>query len=81
MPVQSLDQIRQRQAKLQEKLATQGESLEPGPRRGLKKKIKRAQRKAKRVEVHQARIAKAQPAPAAEAEAPPPVAEEGAAAE
>jgi hypothetical protein len=91
MPVQNLEQIRERQGKLQATLAEKGESLDAAKRRELKKKIRRAQRKAQRVETMQARVAKAQAkadasaasaaAPAAEATETPQASEEATAAE
>lgn len=71
MPVPSIEQIQKKEAGLKKLIAEQGESMEAVPRRALGKKLRRAQRKRRRMEAHAARTKpKAAPAAAAEAAAP-----------
>jgi len=58
MPKPSLDQLKQKQDRLKTKLAGKGESLEAPARRKLKKRIRRTQRRVRRIEADAARRAK-----------------------
>ncbi len=74
MPATNIEQLGQHEASLKKKIAG-GESLEAAKKRELGKKLRRAQRKRRRLVVAAARNA-VKPAPAAEGEAKPTQAEE-----
>jgi hypothetical protein len=88
MPVHTSEQVRSRIEALGKLIAEQGDSMEPGPRRAARKRLRRAQRKLRRIQVADAqraeRAAKAQASSAkpepAEGESKP-AAESGAASE
>ncbi len=59
MAVKNVEQLKTRTVALKKKLAAKGKSLSGTDLRDLKKKIRRAQRKRRRLETEAARIAKA----------------------
>ncbi len=59
MALKNVEQLKTKTVALKKKLAAKGGSLSGSDRRELKKKIRRAQRKRRRLEADAARIAKA----------------------
>jgi hypothetical protein len=59
MPTKNVEQLKARTAALKKKFAAKGASLDGAGQRGLKKKIRRVQRKRRRIESTAARVAKA----------------------
>ena len=57
MPAKTPEQLRQRAAALKKKLAEKGESLDGEKRRALAKKVRRVQRKRRRLVATAARVA------------------------
>lgn len=57
MPIATVETLKQRTARLKKKLADAGESLEGPAARALKKRIRRAQRSRRKLEVRAARLA------------------------
>jgi hypothetical protein len=73
MPAANIEQLKQREASLKKRISAQGESADRVERRALGKKLRRAQRKRRKLVIEAARKAgKPEPAPeAAAAEAAP----------
>jgi len=71
MPIPSVEQLKQKSVGLTKKLADKGDSVEVGEKRKLRKKIKRAQRKGRKlhIEIERQKTAAAKPAAASEAAA------------
>jgi len=59
MPTKSVEQLKARTANLKKKLAAKGGSMEGSDLRALKKKVRRVQRKRRRIESSAALAAKA----------------------
>jgi len=55
MPVHTIDIVRRRQESLAKSLAEKSAQLDPEPKRMLKKKLRRAQRKRRRLETAERR--------------------------
>lgn len=68
MPIPSIEQLKQKSDGLAKKLADKGDGIEVGEKRKLRKQLKRAQRKGRRlhIEVERQKKAAAKPAEAAE---------------
>ena len=69
MRLANIDQLRTKEAALKGKLAEGGKGLEAAARRGLAKKLRRAQRRRRAAAVETARRAAGKPAPASDAPA------------
>ena len=70
MPIMNVDRVQKRVAALKKKLAEKGDSLDAGIRRSMKKRLRRAQRKGRRLATEAARLAPKPKAAADSAEAP-----------
>lgn len=73
MPAQTLEQVKQKQARLEKAFAGLGEDADRAERRAAHKRLRRAQRKHRKLTAAAERGAKAKPEPQAEnqaAEAP-----------
>ena len=66
MPAQTLEQVERKQAAIEKSIAELGESAESGKRRALKKRLRRAQRKRRKMKVVAAAGSKPEAEPAAE---------------
>jgi len=57
MPALTIDQLVQKAQALEKQLTEKGEGMEPAKRRGVKKQLKRAQRKCRRLNAEAQRLA------------------------
>ena len=75
MPAQTLEQVKQKQAALEKSISELGDSAERSKRRGMQKRLRRAQRKRRKMKVAAER--QARPKEATEAAETPQATSEG----